>query len=909
MAKHYPDKSVKNSAAETLIKKQSKEAASAQPETRGDTSKHTPMMRQYLRIKAEHPDHLLFYRMGDFYELFFEDAEKAAQILNITLTQRGQSDGQPIRMAGVPFHAVDQYLAKLVKLGESIAICEQIGDPATSKGPVERQVVRIVTPGTLTDANLLDESKDTLLAAFIINGNQGGLATLDVVGGKMVLLETNLLGLSAELERLRPAELLIPDDDDEVQRAQYDTLFSDHPSISIQRLSYWSFDAERATQSLCDQFQVHDLGAFGCQESGLALGAAGALLSYAQHTQKAGLQHLRGLLVQDPGDFLMLDPVSRRNLEISETLRGERAPTLLSMMDTCATSAGRRLLNQRLHTPIRDHSLLKQRISAIRQLVGEGNAGPARSLLDRLRGTADLERICGRIALRSVRPRELAALRDTLFLLPEISSVLPNEGHPLLTAWGEAISSKILNSSADPLAILRAAIASEPSAMVRDGGVIAEGFDIELDELRGLKHTTGGYLLELEARERERTGIPTLKVEFNRVHGFFIEVTHSQVDKVPDDYRRRQTVKNAERYITPELKAFEDRALSASERALNREKFLYEALIDTLLPSISMLQDIASALAEIDVCACLSERAVALGFNPPQFSAEPELEIIAGRHPVVEAQVDRFIPNDVRLHPSRSMLLITGPNMGGKSTFMRQTALIVLLAHAGSWVPAQSAKIGPIDRIFTRIGAGDDLASGRSTFLVEMSEAASILHAASSRSLVLVDEIGRGTSTFDGLSLAYAIAHHLCEVNRSFTLFATHYFELTRLAAEHGQVANVHLGATEHKDKIIFLHQVREGPANESYGLQVAALAGVPRSVIQLARKRLHELEQQPAHTGSQIDLFASGMGAISIALEQELEPVVPPVESRLASIDPNDLSPREALQILFDLKALADQN
>lgn len=890
-----------------MKKKESNLASLDQALAGKDTLKHTPMMQQYLRIKADHPERLLFYRMGDFYELFFEDAEKAALLLNITLTQRGQSNGQPIRMAGVPFHAVDQYLAKLVKLGESIAICEQIGDPSLSKGPVERAVVRIVTPGTLIDANLLDESRDTLLAGLIISGNHGGLATLDVVGGKMTLLDTTLAGLSAELERLRPAELLIPDAAEDLDRTQYDKLLDQHSSISIQRLSSWSFDPQRAAQSLCEQFQVHDLHAYGCEASLLALGAAGALLGYAQHTQKVGLQHLRALIVQDPGDLLMLDPVSRRNLEISETLRGERSPTLLSIMDTCATSAGKRLLNQRLHAPIRDHGLLNQRTSAIAQFVGEGNAGPARRLLDRLRGTADLERICGRIALRSVRPRELAALRDTLVLLPDLMSELPEQAHPLISVWRAAIQSETFNTGPSPLTTLSKALAEEPSAQVRDGGVIADGFDADLDELRGLKHTTGGFLLELEARERERTGIPTLKVEFNRVHGFFIEVTHTHVDKIPDNYRRRQTVKNAERYITPELKAFEDKALSASERALAREKMLYEALLDALLPSIPLLQEIGAALAEIDVCACLAERAVALGFQPPQFSEEPGIEILAGRHPVVEAQVDRFIPNDVKLHPSRSMLLITGPNMGGKSTFMRQTALIVLLAHAGSWIPAQSAKLGPIDRIFTRIGAGDDLASGRSTFLVEMSEAASILHAATPRSLVLVDEIGRGTSTFDGLSLAYAIAHHLSEVNRSYTLFATHYFELTRLASEHGQVANVHLGATEHKDKIVFLHQVREGPANKSYGLQVAALAGVPRSVIQLARKRLQELEQHPLQSGPQIDLFARGIEASNAPEGNGLVPQTHPLHARLTSIDPNELSPREALQILFDLKALAD--
>ena len=872
---------------------------------------HTPVMQQYLSIKRDHPDMLLFYRMGDFYELFFNDAERAAQLLDITLTQRGQSGGEPIKMAGVPFHAVDQYLAKLVRLGESVAICEQIGDPATSKGPVERQVVRIVTPGTLTDAALLDDSRDTLVAALLLQGSQGGLAVLDLVGGRFLLLETGEAGLASELERLRPAELLVPDSDGGREAETYGRLTAGMASAAVQRQSPWSFDPTRATQALCEQFGVHDLRAFGCEDSPLAVGAAGALLAYARHTQRANLGHLTRLERQDPGALLGLDPATRRNLEISETLRGERSPTLLSLLDRCSTAPGRRLLHQRLHAPVRDHDLLRLRGSALGLLVGDGNAGPARLLLDQLRGCADIERICGRIALRSVRPRELAAVRDALARLPALVALVPRQEHPLLEVWLQPFAGLATLGEHDPGVLLATALADEPAALVRDGGVIRPGFDADLDELRGLKDSAGQYLVELEARERARTGIASLKVEYNRVHGFFIEVTHAHADKVPDDYRRRSTVKNAERYITPELKAFEDKALSAAERALAREKVLYDLLLDQLQQGLRALQAVGQSLAELDLLACLAERAVALDFSPPEFTAEPCLDVEGGRHPVVEAQVERFIPNDVQLHPARSMLLVTGPNMGGKSTYMRQTALITLLAHAGSWVPARRARLGPIDRIFTRIGAGDDLASGRSTFLVEMSEAAAILNQATPRSLVLVDEIGRGTSTFDGLSLAYAIARHLCEVNRSLTLFATHYFELTRLAIEYRNVANVHLGATEHRDRIVFLHQVREGPANESYGLQVAALAGVPRSVVSQARRKLAELEMLSTTAGPQQDLFApspvppSTTEAAALAAAQAVADH--PVLQRLATLDLDDLSPREALQALFDLKGMLE--
>ena len=843
------------------------------------------MMQQYLSIKANHPDVLVFYRMGDFYELFFGDAEKAARLLDITLTSRGASNGDPIKMAGVPYHAVEQYLAKLVKLGESVAICEQIGDPAASKGPVERKVLRIVTPGTLTDSALLDDKRDNLLLALWPQQNRVGIAWLALAAGRFRATEIKAGTLTAELERLRPAEILI------AESASFD--LATNTTYAVRRLPEWQFEIEAATRALRRQFDTHDLSAFGLTGMTAATCAAGALIEYARATQGNSIAHVTGLAFEHASAYLSIDPATRRNLEISETIRGEPAPTLLSLLDTCATSMGSRLLRHTLHHPLRDHRPISERLDAVAVLAAD-RAAKCTALRDELKTCVDVERITARIALKSARPRDLSGLRDTLARLPALSAQLAALDSPRL---------RELARGAQPLesvgTLLCQAILAEPAAIVREGGVIADGFDVELDELRALDRNCGQFLLDLEARERVRSGIANLKVEYNRVHGFYIEVTRAQSEKVPDDYRRRQTLKNAERYITPELKAFEDKALSAQERALAREKLLYDQLLDRLAPDIPALQRVAGALAEIDLLATFAERAHVLDFTAPELAAEPVIEIDGGRHPVVEAQVDNFIANDARLNAARQMLLVTGPNMGGKSTYMRQVALIALLAHCGSFVPARRAKIGALDQIFTRIGAADDLAGGRSTFMVEMTEAAYILHHATAASLVLMDEIGRGTSTFDGLALAWAIARHLLDTNKSLTLFATHYFELTRLAQEFKQLANVHLDAVEHKDRIVFLHSVEDGPANQSYGLQVAQLAGVPAGVIRAAKKHLHELEQDGAARGRQPDLFAAPVAPAAAPA------VDPEVVATLRALDPDALTPKQALETLYALKKL----
>ena len=848
--------------------------------------KHTPMMQQYLRIKAEHPDMLLFYRMGDFYELFFSDAERAAQLLDITLTSRGSSGGEPIRMAGVPYHAAEQYLAKLVKLGVSVAICEQIGDPATSKGPVERAVARIVTPGTVTDSALLDDRTDALLLAIAPARDRLGLAWLNLASGRFSVKEIEERYLSAELERLRPAEILVSDE------------FA-HPALAglkstPKKLAPWHFDFDSAQQNLCRQFGTFDLDGFGCRGLSTAIAAAGALLEYVKHTQRAALPHVKNLQVEQTSAHVLMDAATRRNLEISETLRGEPSPTLFSLLDGTAGAMGGRLLRHWLHHPLRDRQALQLRLDAIAQLGADAGAVCAR-MHDTLKRSADVERITSRIALATARPRDLSGLRDSLKLLPELKALLVNFDSPRLTQLGAAMI-----APESLVAELEQALKAEPSTVLREGGVIADGYDAQLDELRAIQNNCGEFLLALEARERERTGISTLKVEYNKVHGFYIEISRAQAERAPDDYRRRQTLKNAERYITPELKVFEDKALSAADRALALEKALYEALIARLVPYIGDLQAIAAAVAELDVLTALAERAASLNLVAPEFTDEAVVEIRGGRHLVVESRVDNFIANDTLLSRPRQMLLITGPNMGGKSTYMRQTALIVLLAHCGSFVPADSARIGPIDQIFTRIGASDDLAGGRSTFMVEMTETANILHNATETSLVLLDEIGRGTSTFDGLALAYACARHLVEKNRSYTLFATHYFELTRLAQELKQVTNVHLDAVEHRDHIVFLHSVQEGPASQSYGLQVAQLAGVPGGVIQAAKRRLAQLEQQSVASGPQGDLFAS-------AAIPEPEPQPHPALEKLRAIEPDELSPKAALELLYALRKMAD--
>ncbi len=848
---------------------------------------HSPMMKQYLGLKAAHaPNMLLFYRMGDFYELFFEDAEKAARLLDITLTTRGQSNGQPIKMAGVPFHSLEPYLAKLVKLGESAVICEQVGDPATSKGPVERAVARIVTPGTLTDAALLDDKRDNWLLALTTNRNTAGIARLNLASGEFVLTETAIDQIASVLERIRPAEILYPE--------------SWQPDFALEtartRQPDWYFEFDSAKRLLCEHFKVASLAGFGAEGLRPAVAAAGALLQYAQTTQAGSLPHLRALNVEVEGAYLGLDLATRRNLELTETLRGQPSPTLFSLLDNCVTSMGSRLLRHTLHHPLRERPIPAARHGAVEILLDDyGRA--AGEVRRELKGIADIERIAGRIALRNARPRDLASLRDSLARLEPLRAPLPGSASSLL----DALHTDLATPQAT-LDLLIRSIAAEPAAQIRDGGAIAPGYDAELDELRSLNDNCGAFLVDMESRERERTGIASLKVEFNKVHGFYIEVTHANTDKVPDDYRRRQTLKNAERYITPELKAFEDKALSAQERSLAREKLLYEGILNELMGVVPTLQNIARAVAQLDLLAGFADTALKRNWSKPEFSDEVGLMVEGGRHPVVEAEMansaETFIANDVRLADSRRLLLITGPNMGGKSTYMRQTALIALLAHIGCYVPADRVVLGPLDRIFTRIGASDDLASGRSTFMVEMTEAAAILHHATANSLVLMDEIGRGTSTFDGMSLAFAILRHLIEKNRCLTLFATHYFELTRLSHEYTELANVHLDAVEHNDRIVFLHAVEEGPANQSYGIQVAALAGIPNAVVRAARKQLREFEQRAAIDPLQPDLFTQ-------STPEPAEPEPHPALDPLAALDPDSLTPREALEALYALKGL----
>ena len=856
-------------------------------------NKHTPMIQQYLHIKAQHPDMLMFYRMGDFYELFFEDAEKAAKLLGITLTQRGASAGEPIKMAGVPYHAAEQYLAKLVKSGESIAICEQVGDPATSKGPVAREVTRIITPGTLTDAALLEDKRDCILLALLVHESTLGLAWLNLAAGQLRVMETSQNNLISELERLQPSEILLPESL---------TL----PEIQgknrvLKRLPLWQFDIDSATSNLTRQFETHDLSGFGCEDLSIAICAAGALLEYTRLTQGSVTLHITSLQAERDSIYVRMDAATRRNLEISETIRGQRSPTLLSLLDTCSTNMGSRLLQFWLHHPLRDRIEIQKRLDSIAALIGENEQSNYSTVRDILCQIVDVERITARIALKSARPRDLSGLRDSLKLLPEVIQAMAD-------CSSERISQLIQAMQIEPalVALLSKSLLEEPGVVLREGNVIADGYDAELDELRALQSNCGEFLLQLEIREKERTGIPNLKVEYNRVHGFYIEVTHAHSEKIPADYRRRQTLKSAERYITPELKTFEDKALSAQDRALAREKYLYDALMDALLKYIHALQKIAASIAEIDVLCAFAERAQSLNYAAPLLSCEDIFEIDTGRHPVVESQVENFVANDVQLGAAPTgkpqMLMITGPNMGGKSTYMRQIALIALLAHCGSYVPARKVCIGVLDQIFTRIGAADDLASGRSTFMVEMTETANILHNATAHSLVLMDEVGRGTSTFDGLALAFAIARHLLNKNRSFTLFATHYFELTKLAEEFKHIQNVHLDAVEYKHRIVFLHKVAEGPASQSYGLQVAALAGVPESVIKLARKHLIKLEQESVKKQPQLDLFSS-----SIPEPEQDVPQEHPVIAMLQNLSPDELSPRQALEQLYLLKKIID--
>ncbi|MCD8515451.1 MAG: DNA mismatch repair protein MutS [Burkholderiaceae bacterium] len=873
---------------------------------------HTPMMAQYFQLKADFPTTLLFYRMGDFYELFYEDAEKAARLLDITLTQRGQSAGQPVVMAGVPFHSVETYLARLIKLGESVAICEQVGDPATSKGPVERKVVRVVTPGTLTDAELLnDKTESLLLAVHPGPRNTCGLAWLSLTQGVVHLAHCAREELRAWIVRIGPSELLHSAEVTPTFEQELTELQRQWPALSTSgsqaRLTLalrpaWAFDATLGARKLCEQLQVASLTGWGAQDLNQAHAAASALLDYAEHTQGRALLHVRQLQVARAQAWVELPATTRRNLELTQTLRGESAPTLFSLLDTCLTGMGSRQLKRWLLEPPRDRAIARQRLQAIQSLHQLGIDG----LRLALKGTSDVERITARTALRQVRPRELVALGNTL----DRTQTLGQQLRQALA--GLHVSSDLLDTLAsqlqpprDATALLQRALLPEPAALVRDGGVINHGFDAELDELRAIQSNCDGFLLELEARERERTGISNLRVQFNKVHGFYIEVTQGQLDKVPDDYRRRQTLKNAERFITPELKAFEDKALSAQERALAREKWLYEGLLDALQAHIAALSTVAQALATLDALCALAERALTLNWHAPEFTIEPCIEIRGGRHPVVEARLNEtsgtpFIPNDTVMGPKARMQVITGPNMGGKSTYMRQVAVIALLASMGSFVPAQHCRLGPLDAIHTRIGAADDLANAQSTFMLEMTEAAQILHSATPHSLVLMDEIGRGTSTFDGLALAGAIAAHLHDKVKAFTLFATHYFELTEFPASHHAAVNVHVSAVEGKGRdIVFLHQIEPGPASRSYGVQVARLAGVPASVVQHARHALEALEAHSASAQPQADLFAPPPAAAA--------PEPSAVEQALAATDPDNLTPREALDALYRLRRLLD--
>lgn len=841
---------------------------------------HTPMMQQYLRLKAQNPEILMFYRMGDFYELFFDDAKKASQLLDISLTKRGASAGEPIPMAGVPYHAVEGYLAKLVNLGESVAICEQVGDPALSKGPVERKVVRIVTPGTVSDEALLSERQDNLLAAIWQDTRGFGYATLDISSGRFrVAQPSDLETMAAEIQRTHPAELLYPE--------TFETMSLIDSRRGLRRRPIWEFELETARQQLNLQFGTRDLSGFGVEQATQALRAAGCLLQYVKDTQRTSLPHIRGITMERQQDGIIMDAATRRNLELTQNLSGGIENTLAAILDHSVTPMGSRMLKRWIHMPTRDHKILNNRqqaLEALQELTTE--------LQPVLRQVGDLERILARLALRSARPRDLARMRHALQQLPEIRELLKPVDVPYIQTLVEQAG------EFDALiSLLEHAIIESPPVLVRDGGVIAPGYNAELDEWRALAEGATDYLDRLEIREREKLGLDTLKVGFNGVHGYYIQISRGQSHLAPIHYVRRQTLKNAERYIIPELKEYEDKVLTSKGKALSLEKALYEELFDLLMPHLSALQQSAAALAEIDVLNNLAERAYTLNYCRPTLSEKPGISIVGGRHPVVEQVLSEpFISNPLSISPQRRMLIITGPNMGGKSTYMRQAALIALMAHIGSFVPADQATLGPIDRIFTRVGAADDLASGRSTFMVEMTETANILHNATENSLVLMDEIGRGTSTYDGLSLAWACAESLASRIKAMTLFATHYFELTTLPEKMEGTVNVHLDAIEHGDTIAFMHSVQEGAASKSYGLAVAALAGVPREVIKRARQKLKELETLSNHAAaSKVD------GPQLPLLSEETSPAVEALEA----LDADSLSPRQALEWIYRLKAM----
>ncbi|WP_320153357.1 DNA mismatch repair protein MutS [uncultured Tolumonas sp.] len=845
---------------------------------------HTPMMQQYLGLKAQHPDVLLFYRMGDFYELFFDDARKASELLDISLTKRGQSAGQPIPMAGVPYHAIEGYLCRLVQLGESAAICEQIGDPATSKGPVERKVVRIITPGTLTDEALLNERQDNLIVAVDFVAPYYGLAAMDVASGRFIVNQfTKQETLAAELQRLNPAELL------------YSETFPELSQLGqrrgMRRRPAWEFEFSTAYHLLCQQFGTQDLRGFGVEDQKIALQAAGALMQYVRDTQRTALPHIHGLRLEKSEQMVVMDAATRRNLELTSNLSGSLDNTLAEVLDATATPMGSRLLKRWLHQPVRNKTQLLQRQDVITELLDQQMMPVLTPLLKQI---GDVERILARLALRSARPRDLSRLRNAFQQLPELQTILQDS--QTLQELAQTIQ-----TFPELQDLLERAVIENPPVVIRDGGVIASGYNAELDELRDLENGATRYLEQLELRERQRTGINTLKVSYNKVHGFYIDVTKANAHLVPSDYIRRQTLKNNERYLIPELKEYEEKVLTAQSRALALEKQLYEDILDQLLPHLAKLQISAAGIAELDVLNNLAERAQTLDYHRPKLIDEAKVIIKGGRHPVVEQSLQvPFIANDLQLHDQRQMLIITGPNMGGKSTYMRQTALIVLLAYIGSYVPAASAQIGPIDRIFTRIGASDDLASGRSTFMVEMTETANILHNATHQSLVLMDEIGRGTSTYDGLSLAWACAEQLAKKINAYTLFATHYFELTQLPEQQSNITNVHFDAIEHGDTVAFMHTVQDGAVNRSYGIQVAALAGVPRAVINQARAKLHELESRD-HSAPEVKNGDAQSAAMPLPSMEENE-----LYKALDMLDPDQLSPRDALDWLYKLKALS---
>ncbi len=847
---------------------------------------HTPMMRQYLGIKADHPKELVFYRMGDFYELFYDDAKKASELLDVTLTARGKSGGNPIPMCGVPYHAAEGYLAKLVRLGVSVAICEQVGDPALTKGPVERKVVRVVTPGTVSDEALLDSGRDNLLVAICKTKENYGIAYLDMSSGKFSLFDVESKEqLIDQVARLNPAELLLPEDLSEGLPPELQN--------SARSLPPWEFDIEVAERQLNQHFGTKDLQGFGCHSRMSALGAAGSLLNYAKETQKTELSHIHSLSVENPIDCVQIDAATRANLEIDINHKSGDENTLFSLLNNCSTAMGSRLLRRWLNMPLRDENELEMRFDALQALQKDDRYS---EFQDSLKHIGDLERILGRVALKSARPRDLSRLSQSLAEYPSLQALLAQTPSEKLNQLSLSIS-----EFPEIETLLKSAIIENPPVVIREGGVIAEGYDTELDELRAISTNAGEFLVKLEEQEKARTGIPTLKVGYNRVHGYFIEISKGQSDKAPAEYIRRQTLKNAERFITPELKIFEDKALSAKSRALAREKSLYESLIETLNTHLVELQKSASGIAELDTLNCLAERALSLNFCRPEVSSSGNIRILQGRHPVVESLIDSpFVPNDVELDDTQKMLVITGPNMGGKSTYMRQTAVCVLLAQVGSYVPASEAHIALTDRIFTRIGSSDDLAGGRSTFMVEMTETANILNNATASSLVLMDEVGRGTSTYDGLSLAWACVEHLAKKVKAFTLFATHYFELTSLADELEAVENVHLDATEHGEDIVFLHNIKMGPASKSFGLQVAKLAGIPPSILAEAKRQLSYLESanntkpvNPPQSVIQADLFQT--------------PVSDEISAMLDEIDPDSTTPKQALDLIYQLKKVKE--